>query len=119
MRYGAQAADVSMCARLGGGGGAPEQLKPALRTGARRLMRDVRVERLGLSARLGAGDAAMSALLCGVVGILASGLCAVANVRPELDVQPDFERVEFSMDVRGMFSARIGHIIGAGACRNC
>ena len=99
---------------LGGGGGAPEQLKPALRTGARRLMRDVRVERLGLSARLGAGDAAMSALLCGVVGILASGLCAVANVRPELDVQPDFELVEFSMDVRGMFSARIGHIIGAG-----
>lgn len=99
---------------LGGGSGAPEQLRPALRTGVQRLMRDVRVERLGLSARLGAGDAAMSALLCGVVGILASGLCAAANVRPELDVQPDFEQVEFSMDAKGMFSARVGHIIGAG-----
>ncbi len=95
-------------------GGAAPQLKPALHAAALRLMRDVRVQRVGLSARLGAGDAAVSALLCGMVGILAAGLCAVANVRPELDVQPDFERVEFSLDARGMFSARVGHIIGAG-----
>lgn len=99
---------------LGGSGGTPGWLKPALRAGGARLRRDVRIRRIGLSARLGAGDAALSALLCGLVNMLAAGLCAAANVRPELDVRPEFEREEFTVSASGMLSARVGHIIGAG-----
>ena len=87
---------------------------PAAKAAAAHLLRNVRTERVGISMRLGTGDAALSALLCGLAGMVAGGLCAVAGVRPDVDIQPDHAHTTFILSARGMFSMRAGHIIGAG-----
>lgn len=92
-------------------------LRPALsglRAGLALIRRNVRVDKLALRLRIGTGDAALSALLCGATLILAAALCASADVPPEVDVEPDFQERAFSLNARGMFSLRAGHIIGAG-----
>lgn len=87
---------------------------PAAKAGAVLLMKNVVTRRTALRMRLGVGDAALSALLCGVAGILATALCAAADVRPEIDIRPDYEKALCRMRAEGMFSLRVGHIIGAG-----
>lgn len=92
-------------------------VRPALsglRAGLALIKRNVRMDKLALRLRIGTGDAALSALVCGAALIAVTALCASADVPPEVDVEPDFQNRAFSMHARGMFSLRAGHIIGAG-----
>ena len=87
---------------------------PAIKAGARHIMRNVDARKLGVQARLGLGDAAASAMAAGIMCILAAGFCAVADTPPEIDVQPDYAHRTFVLRAQGMFCLRLGHIIGAG-----
>lgn len=85
----------------------------AIKLGAARLMRYIRVERAAFYIKLGVGDAAAGAILCGVIEILISGVCAAAGVRPEIELKPDFENMIFAASAEGIFRVKVGHIIGA------
>ncbi len=75
------------------------------------VLRRLRFERVELAGRLSLGDAAATSLACGWLTGLA---CALKNRAGFLraDVRPDFSN-DLHIELRGMLTARTGHIIRA------
>ena len=88
--------------------------KPRLRLSrwARQSLRRVAFERIRLRGRVGLGDAAATAMACGMVQALAGGLFGGAA---DVDVAPDFDAVAPRVALQGMLRARSGQIIIAAA----
>ena len=75
------------------------------------VLRRLRLERLELAGRLSLGDAAATCLACGMLTGLACALKSRAGSM-RADVRPDFSN-DLHIELRGMLTARTGHIIRA------
>ena len=71
------------------------------------------VRRLDVRLRLGTGDAAQTAMLCGWIGQAGEALRRAAEMpQASLGVQPDFDREGVSLGIHGIVCFRIAEIIG-------
>ena len=87
----------------GGGGGI------SART-ALRLLRSCSLEEFSASLRVGTGDAAATALLCGGLRALCETLRAFAE-RGQIRVEPDFAAPRFEAEGRALISIRTGEAL--------
>ena len=85
---------------------------PALLHAARYALRHMRLERLHLTGTIGARDAAVTALVCGLSDALQA---SIAPCTPpgavQLHLAPDFSCAGSDVTLRGMISMTAGHII--------
>lgn len=92
---------------------AGRQSSPGVRR-AWAFARSLRLERVSLRGSVCLGDAAATAMACGVLNALACGLRGRA-ARLEADVRPDFSSPDVRVELSGMVSARAGQIMLAAA----
>lgn len=85
---------------------------PAIRA-AEHFFKHARFEDTRLSIKLGTGNAAKTALLCGTLGSLVNALNAAGKVCISGRVSPDFERPGLALSTGGMVQVRLGHIMSA------
>ena len=74
------------------------------------ILRRLKGARIGLQGRLGLGDAAATAILCGLIGGLSRALRGRVR-RMRVDVRPDFASEQAAVEMSGMIQARSGQII--------
>lgn len=84
-------------------------LSAVLRT-VKSILRRIRFEGLRLTGDFGCDDAAVTALVCGGINALGYALTA-QTAKVHICLHPDFNAAAFRVDVSGMISIRIGHII--------
>lgn len=85
---------------------------PALLHAARYALRHMRLEQLQLSGTIGARDAAITALLCGLARSMQAALEPVAPPGAiQLTPLPDFSCDGSDLSFSGMISMTVGHII--------
>lgn len=75
-----------------------------------RVLRRLDIERLELTGRASLGDAAATALLCGLIVGLARALGGRID-HVKADVRPDFRAQAVAVELQGMIRARSGKII--------
>lgn len=80
---------------------------------ARHFIRHARFPDARMSIRLGVGDAALTALICGTFQILLQALNMSGVIRLPARVTPDFSHQRLTLSAGGMVHVRLGHIIGA------
>ena len=81
---------------------------PELGRAARFLLRHVE---LVARVRVGFGDAALTALLCGALAALFRGARAASDARLRADVAPDFSAGRLTGEITGIATVRAGHIM--------
>ena len=89
---------------------APGTKKPGPRPGqVWAVLRRLRIRRLEVSGRVALGDAAATALCC---GLLTGAVCGLRGRAAAFraDVRPDFSN-DFRVELRGMLTARAGDIM--------
>lgn len=89
----------------------PPVLRAALRAGLC-LLRRLRLEQLRVHGTLATGNAAATALLCGLAEAVQAA-CTPLNGLVDLRIQPDFSRSSSDLEASGMIGLRVGHIICA------
>ena len=87
---------------------------PAIKAGARHIMRNVDARKLGVQARLGLGDAAASAMAAGIMCILAAGFCAVADAPPEQTCSPTMRTARLYCARKACFACDWGILSAQG-----
>lgn len=93
-------------------------LKAALRAGAH-FLRHARFSGARLSLRLGTGNSAHTALICGSCWAVVHALNATGKVTLPAKISPDFEHRGINLSAGGMVYVCLGHIMYAalvGAC---
>lgn len=103
-RYARRRADRELAAPPGQGGSSPDVRRVL------RLLKRLRIERLELTGRVALGDAAATAILCGLIGGLSRALRGRVR-RMRVDVRPDFASEQAALEMSGMIQARSGQII--------
>ena len=88
-------------------------LMRGIRRARRYMTRHMRVRKLALSARLGLGDAELTALACGLCMSLLYAVGGVVHRKPKMDIRPDFGDVKILCAFSCMVSVGIGHIMVA------
>lgn len=106
-------AAMAKAVRAMGGEKGPRGRGP-LRRLARELLGRTRIDAANLTGRLSLGDAAATALACGALEALGSGLRAALPCL-EVRLQPDFGGDSVYLEARGMLTVRAGHIMTAAA----
>lgn len=85
----------------------------------RRLLARIRCTEMRWQTRIGIGDAAATAVVTGILwGLQSSALGFVARyfdwrAKPELNVQPQYNRVMFNTELKCIAKIRLGNAIGA------
>ena len=77
---------------------------------ALKALMNMKLSSASLTGRLGLGDAALTALGCGTLTILARILAARAE-RSRVELRPDFASAELRISLQGMLCARAGQIM--------
>jgi len=87
---------------------------PAAWAAGRYLLRHARLEKLHARGRVSTGDAARTALICGCANALEAALSPFAAAEAvQLRLEPDFSAGHSDVQLCGMISVRLGHIICA------
>lgn len=76
---------------------------------AKAALRHLKIDQIRLDGEFGSGDAALTALICGGI----SALSCMAAKHASLKLIPDFCADCLQIDLTGMISMRIGHIMTA------
>ena len=97
-------ADRELAAPAGQSGASPDVRR------ALRLLKRLQIERVELVGRVALGDAAATAILCGMIGGLARAFRGRVR-RMRVDVRPDFASQRVVVEMSGMIQARAGQII--------
>ncbi len=87
----------------------PALLRPALHAG-RYLFKHTHLERISLQGVVSTADAASTALLAGL-GSMLHNACLPLGGAVQLRLQPDFSAQGSDLELTGMISVRLGHII--------
>ena len=103
-RYARRRAEVELAAPPGQGGSAPDYRRIL------QLLKRLRIERVELTGRVALGDAAATAILCGMIGGLSRAFRGRVR-RMRVDVRPDFASERVAVEMTGMIRARSGQII--------
>lgn len=77
----------------------------------RSLSRHICFEEVTVTGRVSAADAAGTAMICGSANILQNALAAAGSKVVCLRVAPDFSSGKSELNITGMLSIRVGHII--------
>lgn len=85
-------------------------LRSALRA-ARHMLAHTRLDFFQLHGSLGTHDAALTALVCGVLMSMGCALRCASGRSIRLNLRPDFSSDRLRADLTGMISVRIGHIM--------
>lgn len=84
-------------------------------SGALRALRyassHVRIERIRLNGTFASDDAALTALVCGGATALGGALGCALGREVRFNLQPDFSGGPMRVDLTGMISMRVGHIM--------
>lgn len=88
----------------------PDAVRSGLRT-LRYAAKHIRMERICLDGRFGSHDAALTALVCGSATALGNALCCATGREIRFGLQPDFSDGSVRMELVGMISVRVGHIM--------
>ena len=86
----------------------------------RKLLRKVKIKKFEWHTRVGIGDAASTAILCGaiwsakgaILGLLSHYM--MLTVRPVLTVTPNFQQFASQIQLKCIFQIRVGHAIWTG-----
>jgi len=89
------------------------ELLPDLLHASLSVLKTLRPDELRLSGRFSAGDAAATALLCGLTDAVGQSLRCATGTNIHLHLSPDFSSPRFRAELSGIISVRTGHIIFA------
>ncbi len=86
----------------------------------RKFLRKVRIKKFEWHTRVGIGDAASTAILCGAIWSAKGGILGLLSnymrltVRPVLTVTPNFQQFASQIKLKCIFQIRVGHAIWTG-----